>query len=254
MDNSGIYLIINQTNGKGYVGQSVNIKKRWSVHKTQLNHQKHVNTYLQNAWNKYGEEKFNFLILEKCDKDALNDAEIFWIKHLNTYKNGYNMDEGGHFLDQEGAKNCQYGKGFSGIAFVTINTSSTTKKGYTWVYKRVINGHNIRKELTSLLKLKDWVISNNYSWDIVDKEKAQKSFIRDKRDDKEAISKLHNSRTRHTIWDSSKVDFDKSAFKEKNPYRKSFRTMYNSRKVPIGMFNDFVSCEIINLLIKEFSE
>ena len=30
----GIYKITNQTNGKCYIGQSVNIKRRWRSHKT----------------------------------------------------------------------------------------------------------------------------------------------------------------------------------------------------------------------------
>jgi len=68
----GIYKIINKVNGKYYVGSSNDIKKRWIHHRTLLNHNKHDNKYLQNAWNKYGKENFDFLIIEKdIDEDKL---------------------------------------------------------------------------------------------------------------------------------------------------------------------------------------
>ena len=52
----GIYKIINKVNGKYYVGSSLNINKRWSVHKSALSKNKHHNDHLQNAWNKVDDE------------------------------------------------------------------------------------------------------------------------------------------------------------------------------------------------------
>ena len=49
---SGIYCIENIITNKKYIGQSINIKDRWSKHKSELNHQTHDNDYLQKAWNK----------------------------------------------------------------------------------------------------------------------------------------------------------------------------------------------------------
>ena len=122
-ENSGIYLIMNQVNGKGYVGQAVNIEERWKQHKYRLNGQYHGNKHLQNAWNKYGKDNFVFIILEKCAKSVLDQVEIFWIKFLDTYKNGYNNTEGGDKnpmdyeecrkkVSQPGKKNGMYGKGY----------------------------------------------------------------------------------------------------------------------------------------------
>ena len=53
----GIYKIENKVNGKVYIGQSVNIKKRWKQHKYELNSNNHVNKHLQASWNKYKQNK-----------------------------------------------------------------------------------------------------------------------------------------------------------------------------------------------------
>lgn len=93
----GIYKIENLVNGKVYIGQSVDIKKRWCEHKYELNNNIHPNIYLQNSWNKYGKENFNYTILELCSLDNLNFKEVYWIDAYKSYdKNyGYNMTVGG---------------------------------------------------------------------------------------------------------------------------------------------------------------
>jgi len=92
---SGIYTITNKVNGKVYVGQAVDIPARWRSHRCELRNGKHGNPHLQNAWRKYGEENFEFSVLESVPVDKLNDAEIAWIKRLNTFRNGYNLTTGG---------------------------------------------------------------------------------------------------------------------------------------------------------------
>jgi len=64
---SGIYAIVNKLNNKKYVGSSIDVRKRYRQHYNDLSKNKHVNTHLQNAWNKYGENAFEFSILETCD-------------------------------------------------------------------------------------------------------------------------------------------------------------------------------------------
>jgi group I intron endonuclease len=60
----GIYKIENKANGKVYIGQSANINKRWIEHRSNLNNNRHPNRKLQNAWNNYGQDNFDFNILE----------------------------------------------------------------------------------------------------------------------------------------------------------------------------------------------
>ena len=67
---SGIYKIVNKINGKYYVGSSKNISLRWRKHKEALISNRHINDYLQNAWNKYGENSFEFVTIETA-KDSL---------------------------------------------------------------------------------------------------------------------------------------------------------------------------------------
>ena len=93
----GIYSITNMQNGKRYIGQSVNIIKRWKEHKWALESNVHYNSYLQNAWNKYGSGMFRFEIMCECNKEQLDDKEIYYIKqyHSNESDYGYNLTSGG---------------------------------------------------------------------------------------------------------------------------------------------------------------
>lgn len=85
----GIYKIINTKNNKIYVGSSVDIKKRWSTHRSKLRGSYHVNNYLQNAWNKYGEGAFEFEVIKKVNNyEELISAEQ---KYLEKLKPEYNI-------------------------------------------------------------------------------------------------------------------------------------------------------------------
>ena len=78
---SGIYKIINIVNNKYYVGSSINLGRRKSKHFSELRHNKHNNKYLQNAWNKYGEGSFIFVVVEELlDGDDTLAAENVWLK------------------------------------------------------------------------------------------------------------------------------------------------------------------------------
>jgi predicted GIY-YIG superfamily endonuclease len=74
---SGIYAIVNTLNNKKYIGSSENLRKRYRQHFNNLNKNKHVNTHLQRAYNKYGASVFEFWILEECEniRDTLITKE-----------------------------------------------------------------------------------------------------------------------------------------------------------------------------------
>lgn len=93
----GIYSIENIINHKKYIGQSVDIKHRWYCHRSDLKNKKHDNDYLQKSWDKYGEENFQFKILEQCPRDMLNEKERYYIDLYNTMNRdcGYNLKSGG---------------------------------------------------------------------------------------------------------------------------------------------------------------
>ena len=90
-----IYSITNTQNEKKYIGQTKNIKNRWTQHRSSLNNNHHHNKHLQAAWNKYGEYSFAFKIIEECDNSDMNERERYWIEKLDSKNSGYNLDKGG---------------------------------------------------------------------------------------------------------------------------------------------------------------
>ena len=69
----GIYRIRNKLDDKRYIGSAQDFDERWEGHKKELQKGIHYNSYLQNAWNKHGEENFAFEIEEEV-KGSRNDA------------------------------------------------------------------------------------------------------------------------------------------------------------------------------------
>jgi group I intron endonuclease len=134
----GIYKITNIINGKVYIGQSINIKKRWNQEK----HGRGINNHLNSSFNKYGIGNFTFEILKVIEyytpslQSILNDYEDFYIKEYNSTDNryGYNKQQGGRVgftiteetrlkasLAQKGKKQSQE----------TINKRKETRKNNT---------------------------------------------------------------------------------------------------------------------------
>lgn len=67
---SGIYTITNKVTGKLYIGESLDIYRRWhDEHIPQLRKNRHYNKELQNDFNKYGEENFSFEILQRYSRN-----------------------------------------------------------------------------------------------------------------------------------------------------------------------------------------
>jgi group I intron endonuclease len=66
-DFAGIYKLVNKATGLCYVGQSQRVKKRIREHFRLLRWGKHSNPRLQNAYNKYGADNFNWEVEAYCD-------------------------------------------------------------------------------------------------------------------------------------------------------------------------------------------
>jgi len=90
-----IYLSECTVTGKIYVGQTIrNFEKRQAQHKKDSE----VCDYkFYRAIRKYGWDNFNWaVIVEGVENiDSLNSLEQYWIKELDTFKNGYNSTTGG---------------------------------------------------------------------------------------------------------------------------------------------------------------
>jgi len=90
-DGGGIYCIQNIENGKRYIGSAIIFKDRWRGHKSLLNKNKHHSKKLQNAWNKYGADKFIFSILELViDNNFIIEREQYWIDLFLNKEDLYN--------------------------------------------------------------------------------------------------------------------------------------------------------------------
>jgi len=81
----GIYCIKNTFNNKCYIGSSKNIKNRLLKHRSLLRNNKHENSYLQSAWNKYFEENFICFLLELSSIENLAIVEQKWINLFGDY-------------------------------------------------------------------------------------------------------------------------------------------------------------------------
>ena len=107
-----VYLITNTVNGKQYVGQTGNFRKRKNFWNCLT--QKYSNKYLNEEREKYGLENFDVSIIKEVEtqEEALK-LEEYYIKELNTlYPNGYNFKFGGknNSGSCKGELNHMYGK------------------------------------------------------------------------------------------------------------------------------------------------
>src|SRR5690606_17239193 len=90
-DITGIYAIGNLDNGFFYIGSSKRIRTRLREHIRTLRQQKHHNSYLQAAWNKYGEDRFYALPLQECEIKDLPAKELYFISIFSRMGKAYNL-------------------------------------------------------------------------------------------------------------------------------------------------------------------
>lgn len=126
-----IYLIKNTENGSCYVGQTIVPRKRKNRHFYCLRHNNHVNPHLQNAFNRYGESKFVYEIIDETEElfaDAVEDSYISYYKSLNKC---YNID-----------------RYYKGTRRGCSNKESTNKK-----ISEALKGRKLSKEHCAKLKI-----------------------------------------------------------------------------------------------------
>lgn len=94
---TGIYSITNIINHKKYIGQSVDIKRRFRDHRWALRHNKHENDHLQKSFNKYGIDCFVFEVICECTQENIDELERYYIEYYDATNSdkGYNYETGG---------------------------------------------------------------------------------------------------------------------------------------------------------------
>lgn len=98
---AGVFQIRNTANGKVFVAAGVNLNGKMNSHRAQLEFGSHRNTALQDDWNTFGPDSFEFAILDFMEPDndpARNIAddvavlEAMWLDKIEPYGDkGYNI-------------------------------------------------------------------------------------------------------------------------------------------------------------------
>lgn len=83
----GIYQIYCIISKEKYIGSSIDIKERWRRHKKDLRGNRSHSIILQRAWNKYGEDNFEFSLIEECDVSNLLQKEQFYLDNIKPVYN-----------------------------------------------------------------------------------------------------------------------------------------------------------------------
>ena len=100
----GIYAIRNTQNSKMYIGESIDIEKRWKSHQEDLDNGNHHSYKLQEDYNKSKSKEFRFFVLEefifpfnaKIDATKLQlilyCREYYYMKKYKSKSEGYNVE------------------------------------------------------------------------------------------------------------------------------------------------------------------
>lgn len=92
---TGIYKITNQENDKCYIGQSVDVAKRWKDHaKCGLGIDAPQGNKLYKEMQEIGIWNFSWEFLEECPREQLNEKEKFYIELYQSKDYGYNTTKG----------------------------------------------------------------------------------------------------------------------------------------------------------------
>jgi len=108
-----IYEIKNKENGKVYIGYTKDPKRRWRSHVYLLRKNIHHCQHLQNAWNLYGKDSFEFIIIELDKYDTISEASSEEAAIIEKYRQEdliYNTNKGG-----TGFHGVPWNKGKTGI-------------------------------------------------------------------------------------------------------------------------------------------
>jgi len=92
---TGIYKITNQETNECYIGQGVDLARRWKEHaKCGLGIDTPAGNKLYNAIQNYGIWNFSWEVLEECPREELNRKEKYYIQLYQADKYGYNSTAG----------------------------------------------------------------------------------------------------------------------------------------------------------------
>jgi group I intron endonuclease len=220
---SGIYKIINKINGKYYVGSSINLNIgsdcRLKTHARYLKSNRHKNDYLQNAWNKYGKNAFEFVVVEIVDpvKEKLLMVEQ---KYLDIAKNEPNKTYNLCFIASGAGELSEYSK---------KKKSDSLKRSYKNNPKLIENHINFMKAYFSDPKNKEYLKTEKYRESLRVGQKLRHANVTQK---KKHIEIMNSERVKKKISDGVLKKYKECPeLKKKIGESKKSKTVYTFKNV-----------------------
>lgn len=142
LDQKGVYEIKNIINEKKYIGSTTMcFLKRFQHHISMLRANRHKNQHLQHSWNKYGEENFEFNILEVCSKDNCLVREQYYMDLNKEYF--YNINPLASGTPNMSIETINKRANTMKRKYATGEIQSNFKKGHTPWNKGLIQGETV---------------------------------------------------------------------------------------------------------------
>lgn len=152
-----IYSLHCWASNSAYIGSTTRpVRRRFVEHCSRLRRGVHRNKHLQRAWNKYGEEVFECLVLDEVlDKD-LYQAEQYWLDQALQAGDVYNMGAC--------AANPMQGRTHTAAARAKISRANKGKQLSLWQRLRVSQTHKgkpkskeTRRRISEARRGKSWL-------------------------------------------------------------------------------------------------
>lgn len=129
-----VYKIVNLQNKKCYYGSTItSLHSRCLDHMEDLKRRNHRNNYLQKAWNKYGEDFFDFVVLEEMPNNTeyeIRNREQWYLDNCVRWHIDYNLSRSAftnrHFASEKEIKEGKWDitwEQFEQITFLLQNTN-----------------------------------------------------------------------------------------------------------------------------------
>lgn len=208
---SGIYSITSRINGKRYIGSAIRISTRWYSHKYTLRNNKHHSKYLQNHYNKYGEEDLIFDILEIVERKnlTLKDFRQLLLDKEQTYLNNWSECQ---FNCSKNATSFPIGKKIPNSKYYLYN-----KKQNLYLTRYTINGkleyfrsHILEKDAISEVEYIKTLSEDNlikyYKECKTSRYKNSKSYSYDKKNDLYKTYYIVKGKSQHFSCHSTEKD------------------------------------------------
>lgn len=83
----GVYMLTNSKTGNRYIGQSIDIERRYMEHRTPHASLTTKSPLFQRELAEYGADAYTLIVLEECDAGKLKERELYWIHELQPEYN-----------------------------------------------------------------------------------------------------------------------------------------------------------------------